>query len=148
MSSIVNFDEMMEAGITNLLDTAEVSDVSAHATFNLPAELFPENITPATLKEHVDFINNTTAQVNAATAQLGRQAYEANNDITNFDGTLNLGDAVTINAQHVMSQDLGDSQLYGQTTVAADFVFSTELNEWQDQMQVSNAELAAKYFGG
>lgn len=147
MSAIVNFDEMMETGITNLLDTAEVSDVSAHATLNLPPELYPENITPATLKEHVDFINNTTAQVNAVNAQLGRQAYEANNDITNFDSTLNLGDAVTINAQHVVRQDMGDGELYGQTTVAADFVFSTELNEWQDQMQTSNAEAAAKLFG-
>jgi len=147
MSSIVNFDEMMEAGITNLFDTAEVSDVSAHATLSLPAELYPEGITEQSLDNHISFINNVSSQVGAVAAQLGRQAYEANNDITNFDATLKLGDQLTINAQHVMVQDLGDSQLYGQSTIATDFGMSDDLNAWNDQMQVANAEAAAKLFG-
>lgn len=145
MSMNQNFEEMMEAGVTNLVDGADVNASSAHATYVMGAEQYPENITPESLAHHLDFINNTGAQVNAATAQLARQAYEQNNDITNFDGTLDLG-CVVFNSQHTLKQDLGDTTLYGQSTTTTDYVFGDDLNAWQDQMNASNAEAAAKLF--
>lgn len=146
MSMNQNFEEFMEAGVNNLVDNADVNNASAHATFQLGAEQYPEGITPESLLQHVDFINNTGAQVDAATAQLARQAYEQNNDITNFDGTLDLG-ALTISSQHVLRQELGEQTIYGNSTTATDYVFSEQLNQWQDQMNASNAEAAAKLFG-
>lgn len=146
MSMNQNFEDQMEEAVTSLVDNADVNAAAAHATFVLGAESYPENITPESLVQHVSFINNTTAQVTAATAQLARTAYDQNNDITNFDGTLNLG-ALTINSQHTLKQDLGETTLFGQSTTTADYVYAEDLSAWQDQMSASNAEAAAKLFG-
>lgn len=145
MSLNTDFDEIMEAGVNAFVQGADVNEASAHATFQMTDEQLPEGITAGSLQTHVNFINNTSAQLEMATAQLGRQAYENNNDITNFDGSLEFG-GVTFQSQHIIKQDLGENTLYGQSTTTTDYQYSDDLNNWQDQMRNANMEAAAKFF--
>jgi len=140
-----NFDEIMEAGVSALVEAADVSAAAAHATYSVDSVILPEGVTIESLNQHVAAINNISAQVEGATAQLARSAWESNNDVTNFDATLALG-PVTFNSQHVLRQELGESTIFGQSTTTSDYVFSDELNNWQEQLNTSNAELAAKLF--
>jgi len=146
MSLNQSFDEYMDDAISSLVGSADVNNTTIHAVLNIPEANYPNGITQESLGVHVNFINNASVQATAATAQLARTAHEADNSITSFDSTLNLG-AFTVNTQHILKQDLGDTSLYGQSTTAVDYQFSEDLNAYQDQMTNSNAELAAKYFG-
>lgn len=143
MSLNTDFNEIMESSVATYVANASVNQQTGHATFAAPE--FPEGISQDSLNLHVGFINNTTAQVEAATAQIARTVYAADNNITNVSGTLDLG-CLQIQAQHVLKQEMGDTTLYGQSVTAVDYIYGDELSAYRDQFALSASEEAAKLF--
>lgn len=146
MSLNNSFDEVMESGVTNLVNSADVNSVSGHATFAVTPELFNNDVTQESLGVHINFLNNLTAQAEQATATISRTAFEENNDLVSMDSTLDLG-YLQIQSQHFLKQDVGDNTLYGQAITTIDYNYSEDLNNYRDQMAGANSELAAKLFG-
>lgn len=146
MSLNKTYGEQQDAAVEALVAGAEFNKVTAHATLNPDNVVFPENITPTSLVDHVNFINNLSGQVEQASAIIGRNEHANNNQLTTVDATLSF-DNFTINSQHHLSQKVGDEQLYGMSTTAVDYQHSQEQTDWLEQNRQANQELAAKLFG-
>lgn len=147
MSSVnKEFGEEMEAGVKRLVENNEFNKSTNHVTFKADAIEFPKGITPDSLNEHVNFVNNLSAQVEVATGQLARDRWNDNNELTTVDATLNFG-GVTINSQHHLKQQVGDDHLYGQATTAVDYTHSAEAAEWLQTQRTASQEAATKLFG-
>lgn len=142
----IEFGELMEHGVDDLVKHSEFNKSTAHVVFNAEKISMPENITEQSLADHVNWINGVSAQVETANARIAREQYEHDNKLTTVDGTLNLG-ALTINTQHHLKQQVGEEFLYGQATTAVDYMHTPEAAEWLQTQRTSSQELAAKLFG-
>lgn len=145
MSVNKEYGEFMEAGVKGLVEHHEFNKSTNHATFDAKELQLPEGVTKESLEQHVEAINNLSAQVEAATQQIAHQQFEHNDQLTTIDGTLNLG-SMTINSQYYLKQQVGEEALFGQATTAVDYMHTAEQAEWLQNQRTSSQELAAALF--
>ena len=145
MSLNKTYGEQQDAATNALVEGAEFNKVTAHATLNPETVVFPENITPASLADHVNFINDLSGQVEQAGAIIGRNEYANNDQLTTLDASLSF-DNFTITTQHHLSQKVGEEQLFGMSTTAVDYQHSQDQTDWLERNRQSNQDLAAKLF--
>lgn len=146
MSVNRTYGEEMDLRVKEMVGTSSYDKATNHVTFD-PAKLEkPEGITDESIKTHVDWFNDVSAIAEQATAQVARTQFESNNKLTTLDGTLELG-AFTVNTQHHLRQQVGEEQVYGQSTTAVDYVHNTEQAAWLATQRKSDTELATALFG-
>lgn len=146
MSLNKEFTAAMNDKVKALVENSSYNTGTNHATFDASKVDMPEGITQESLKEHVGFINELTAQTEVATAQIARDQFAKNDKLTTVDGTLAF-DSFTINSQHHLKQQIGDEALYGLSTTAVDYVHTQEQTLWLEDQRQANVSLASKLFG-
>lgn len=146
MSVNKEYGEQMEAGVKDLLEHKDFNKSTNHVHFKAENLELPEGITEESLTQHVNLINDLSAQVEVATQRVGLEQYEHNKDLTTLDGSLSLG-ALTINSQFHLKQQIGEEHIYGQSTTAVDYVHAPEQAEWLSAQRTASQEQAAKLFG-
>jgi len=146
MSLNEEYAKAQQQGVEQLVEHANYHKATNHVTFDASKTTVPEGITEESLKNHVEFINNISGQVEVATAQIARREYESNDKLTTVDGTWEFG-GVTVNSQHHLKQQVGEDWIFGVGTTAVDYAQSQDLAVWLDDQRQSNVDLATKLFG-
>ena len=146
MSLNKEYAEKMSKAVQNLVENAEYNKGTNHATFDASKIEMPEGVTQESLKQHVGFINDLTAQAEVATAQIARDQFAQNDKLTTVDSTLSY-DCFSINSQHHLKQQVGEDFLYGLSTTAVDYVHPEEQALWLEEHRQANVNLASKLFG-
>ena len=145
MSQNKSFADKMAAGVTGLVENADWSKATRHATFAGDKVTLPDGVTVDTINAHIDLFNTLTSQAEVATAQIGREQRKEDDTLTTVDSTLTLGNFV-VNSQHQLSQKAGEDTLYGLSTTTVDYVHTEEQTDWLSKQRESNQELAAALF--
>lgn len=140
------YGETMDLAVKNMVEFGNYDKATNHVTFAPDKVELPEGITTESVAQHVNWINDLSAQAEQATAEFARNAFGDNDKLTTLDGTLNMG-AFQVNTQHHLRQQVGDEFLYGHSTTAVDYIHSTEQAAWVDTQRQADHELAAKLFG-
>lgn len=146
MSLNKEYGDLMSKGVDNLVKNSEFNKGTNHVTFDASKVEMPEGVTQESLKQHVDFINDLSAQTEVATSQIARDQFAHNDKLTTVDGTLSF-DSFSINSQHHLRQQVGDEYLYGVSTTAVDYVHPQEQALWIEEQRQANVDLATKLFG-
>lgn len=146
MSVNKSYDEVMKETVEGLVKNSDYDKATNHVTFNPEKLVFPEGVTPETVKTHVEWINDLTASTEQATAEMARDLFKENDKLTTLDATLSLG-SFSINSQHHLSQQVGEEFIYGNSLTAVDYMHTTEQADWLDTQRTANQELATKLFG-
>lgn len=139
------FNEIMESSVKSLVENVDYAKSTAHATFSPTSIEMPEGVSLETIESHIRFFNDVTGAVEVATAQVARNEFESNKELTTIDGTLTLGDLV-INSQHHLQMKVGDTHVYGASTTAVDYIHSEEQSDWLIKAREVNHQEASKLF--
>lgn len=145
MSVNSSFDDLMKAGVTNLVDNSKYDKVTNHVTFDADKVELPKGITQESIKSHVGFINDLSSQTEVAVSQIAQEQFKDNKDLTTVDGTLSF-DGFVINSQHHLKTQVGDDFIYGNGTTAIDYQHSEEQAVWLETQRNASAEAAKKLF--
>lgn len=146
MSKNKEYGEYMDAGVKGLVEHSKFDKSTGHVTYSAADVALPDGVTQESLEQHIEVINNLSAQVEVATQQIAHREYELNNKLTTVDGGLKMG-SMAINSQYHLKQQVGDEFLYGQATTAVDYMHTAEQAEYLQTNRASSQDLAAKLFG-
>lgn len=140
------FGDSMDAAVAQLVEKGVFDKATAHVTYGVEAVNLPEGITEESMKNHVNFINETASAVEVATAQIARDQYATNDKLSSVDATFSFG-GFDINSQHNLRQQIEEDYVYGQGTTAVDYRHSDDLSSWMADQRENSVAQATKLFG-
>lgn len=146
MSLNKEYAALMGNGVKSLVENHKYEKTTHQITFDADKVKAPEGITQESLANHVAFINDTSAQVRSAVAEIGRNEFANNDKLTTVSGALTYG-GVVFNSQHNLKQQAGEDVFYGQSVTAVDYSHSSDNTQWIAEQDKSNTDLATKLFG-
>lgn len=145
MSLNKEFGASMDAAVAQLVEKGVFDKATAHVTYGIDAVTLPEGITEDSMKQHVEFINNTASAVEVATAQIARDQHADNDKLQTVDATFSFG-GFDINSQHHLRQQIDEEYVYGQSTTAVDYQHGSDLSAWMVDQRESSVQQATKLF--
>lgn len=146
MSLNKDFSERMQKAVDQMKEKGQFNALTNHVNFGADAVTLPEGITEESMKQHVDFINETSGQLETATALIAREQHANNDKLSTVDGSYHIG-GVTINSQHHLRQQVGgDEWVFGESTTAISYVHSDEQTQWLTEQRETSVAEAAKLF--
>lgn len=140
------YGDLMSGRVDALVKNSVFDKATGHVTFDTSKVELPEGVSTDSIKTHVGFINDLSAQTEVAVAQIAREQHKLNDKLTTVDGTLDF-DGFLINSQHHLMTKVGDEQLFGQGISAVSYQHSDEQALWLETQRIANVEQAKKLFG-
>lgn len=141
-----DYGDLMSGRVESLVKHSTFDKATGHVTFDTTKVELPEGVSTDSIKTHVGFINDLSAQTEVAVAQIARDQYKLNDKLTTLDGTLAF-DGFSINSQHHLMTKVGDEQLFGQGITAVDYQHSDEQAVWLETQRNASMDQAKKLFG-
>jgi hypothetical protein len=137
------FAKTIEAQIKELKENAEIHADTHHIGFKTPT--LPKGISTESLQSHVDYINQTSLAVEAATSQIAHEQFPETKH-ESWDGRLELFPGLTFNSDTHLREVVGDATIFGGTQTFVDHPHSQEMVDWYSAFRDRNNELATKLF--
>ena len=138
-----DLNKMLRASVKTAVESAEVHKETGAVVFKAPE--FPKGITPASLKDHVDFINQTSVVTGAALSEIALDNYPESK-MEKWTGELDLVDGLTISSGYQVREVVGDDTAYGVSEVFVDYDYGQALSDWHTEFAQVNADRAADLF--
>lgn len=139
------FAASMDSAVAALVKSADVHTATHTTVFKADAVTMPEGITPESLVKHVSFINETSAAVPAAVAEIALANYEETKH-EKWDGVLELAPGLSLTGGVQLREEVDGNTTFGTIHSLVDHHYSPELTDWMTGHQADLATKASKLF--
>lgn len=137
------FGTRVEEQIKTLKTDADVHGETHHISYKL--DTLPGKVTVDSIKEHLEFFNQTSLAVGAATSEIAAEQYPETKQV-NWTGRLELCEGLIFNTDVHLKETVDGKDTFGITQTYVDHPHSQEMIEWYSTFQDTNQARAQALF--